>query len=134
KAAFLSITSSSPELLKDVDSKKLQAMQISAGKAFKDYSNRIQSDYHSWCVAGYPSAEWAKLVFPDIPDEEAVDALLDLIFCTMRLEHEDPVQAWKTLDESLHEKVDILNDHHFHALRYEAPGTDFTMELPEKHL
>lgn len=134
KAAFLSLTSSSPELLKDVDPEKLQAMQISAGKAFKEYSNRIQSDYHSWCVAGYPSAEWARLVFPDKSDEEAVDALLDLIFYTMRIDHEDPVQAWKELDESLHKKVDILNDRHFHALRYEAPGTDFTMKLPEKHL
>lgn len=134
KAAFLSLTSSTPELLKDVDPEKLQAMQISAGKAFKEYSNRIQSDYHSWCVAGYPSAEWARLVFPDKSDEEAVDALLDLIFYTMRIDHENPVQAWKELDESLHKKVDILNDRHFHALRYEAPGTDFTMELPEKHL
>lgn len=134
KAAFLSLTSSSPELLKDVDPEKLQAMQISAGKAFKEYSNRIQSDYHSWCVAGYPSAEWARLVFPDKSDEEAVDALLDLIFYTMRIDHENPVQAWKELDESLHKKVDILNERHFHALRYEAPGTDFTMELPEKHL
>ena len=134
KAAFLSLTSSSPELLKGVDPEKLQAMQISAGRAFKEYSNRIQSDYHSWCVAGYPSVEWAKLVFPDKSDEEAVDALLELIFYTMRVDQEDPVQAWKELDESLHEKVDILNEHHFHALRYEAPGTDFTMELPEKHL
>lgn len=134
KAAFLSLTSSTPELLKDVDPEKLQAMQISAGKAFKEYSNRIQSDYHSWCVAGYPSAEWARLVFPDKSDEEAVDALLDLIFYTMRIDHENPVQAWKELDESLHKKVDILNERHFHALRYEAPGTDFTMELPEKHL
>src|SRR5699024_5737032 len=65
KAAFLSITSSSPELLKDVDSKKLQAMQISAGKAFKEFSDRIQSDYHSWCIAGFPSSDWAKLVFSD---------------------------------------------------------------------
>lgn len=134
KAAFLSITSSSPELLKGVDPKKLQAMQISAGKAFKDYSNRIQSDYHSWCVAGYPSVEWAKLVFPDKSDDEAVEALLELIYYTMRMDQEDPVQAWKELDASLHEKVDILNKNHFHALRYVALGTDFTMELPEKHL
>ncbi len=134
KAAFLSITSSSPELLKGVDPEKLKRMQIAYGNAFKDYSDRIQSDYHSWCVAGYPSVEWAKLVFPEKSDEEAVDALLELIFYTMRLDHADPVQAWQALDESLHEKVDILNGHHFHALRYEGPGTDFTMELPKKHL
>ena len=75
KAGFLSITSSSPELLKDVDPEKLQAMQVASGRAFKDFSNRIQSDYHSWCVAGYPSVEWARLVFPDKDDETAVAAL-----------------------------------------------------------
>ncbi|CAM4348997.1 aminopeptidase [Lacicoccus alkaliphilus] len=134
KAAFLSITSSSPELLKGVDQEKLKSMQIAYGNAFKEYSNRIQSDYHSWCVAGYPSVEWAKLVFPDKAEDAAVDALLELIFYTMRINHEDPVEAWLELDASLHEKVDILNEKHFHALRYEGPGTDFTMELPEKHL
>src|SRR5699024_12325489 len=44
KAAFLSITSSSPELLKDVDHEKLQAMQSYYGQAFKEFSDRITSD------------------------------------------------------------------------------------------
>ncbi|SOC40539.1 aminopeptidase [Salinicoccus kekensis] len=134
KAAFLSITSSSPELLKGVDPDKLKSMQVAYGNAFKEYSNRIQSDHHSWCVAGYPSAGWAKLVFPEKTEDEAVDALLDLIFYTMRVDREDPVEAWQELDATLHEKVDILNENHFHALRYSGPGTDFTIELPEKHL
>ncbi|WP_017549281.1 aminopeptidase [Salinicoccus carnicancri] len=134
KAGFLSITSSSPELLKGVDPEKLQAMQVASGRAFKDFSNRIQSDYHSWCVAGYPSVEWAKLVYPDKSEEEAVSALLDLILYTVRADVEDPVAAWEELDRSLHEKVDYLNGRKYKALRYEAPGTDFVMELPEGHL
>lgn len=134
KAGFLSITSSSPELLKGVDPEKLQAMQVASGQAFKDFSNRIQSDYHSWCVAGYPSVEWAKLVYPDKDDDEAVSALLDLILYTVRADVEDPVAAWEELDRSLHEKVDYLNGRKYKALRYEAPGTDFVMELPEGHL
>ncbi len=134
KAGFLSITSASPELLKGVDPEKLQAMQIAGGNAFKDFSNRIQSDYHSWCVAGYPSVEWAKLVYPDKSDEEAVDALLDLILYTVRADVENPVEAWEELDNTLHEKVDYLNSKKYKALRYEAPGTEFTMELPEGHL
>ena len=134
KAGFLSITSSSPELLKDVDPEKLQAMQVASGRAFKDFSNRIQSDYHSWCVAGYPSVDWAKLVFPDKDDAEAVDALMDLIFYTVRADLEDPVSAWQKHDETLHEKVDYLNGKKYTALRYEAPGTDLTIGLPEGHL
>lgn len=134
KAGFLSITSSSPELLKDIDPEKLKAMQIASGKAFKDFSNRIQSDYHSWCVAGYPSLDWARLVFPDEKDEDAVEALLDLILYTVRADQEDPVEAWKQHDALLHEKVDYLNDKKYNALRYEAPGTDLTIGLPKGHL
>src|SRR5690625_7660724 len=41
KAAFLSITSSSPVLLKDVDPEKLHAMQHSYGKAYKEFADSI---------------------------------------------------------------------------------------------
>lgn len=134
KSGFLSITSSSPELLKGIDPEKLKQASIKGGNAFKDFSNRIQSDYHSWCVAGYPSAEWAKLVYPDKSEDDAVEALLDLILYTVRAEEEDPVAAWEAHDKNLHEKADWLNNKKFHALRYEAPGTDLTIELPEGHL
>lgn len=134
RAGFLSITSSSPELFKGIESEKLQKMQIAQGNAFKTFSERIQSDYHSWCVAGYPSKEWAKLVYPEKSEAEAVEALLDLILYTVRADRESPVEAWKEHDNKLHEKVDYLNDKKFSSLRYEAPGTDFTMELPEGHI
>ncbi len=134
KSGFLSITSSSPELLKGIDPEKLKQASIKGGNAFKDFSNRIQSDYHSWCVAGYPSAEWAKLVYPDKSEDDAVLALLDLILYTVRAEEEDPVAAWEAHDKNLHEKADWLNNKKFHALRYEAPGTDLTIELPDGHL
>lgn len=134
KSGFLSITSSSPELLKGIDPEKLKQASIKGGNAFKEFSNRIQSDYHSWCVAGYPSAEWAKLVYPDKSEDDAVLALLDLILYTVRAEEEDPVAAWEAHDKNLHEKADWLNNKKFHALRYEAPGTDLTIELPDGHI
>ncbi|CAD2080906.1 Aminopeptidase 2 [Jeotgalicoccus aerolatus] len=134
KAGFLSIISSSPELLKDVAPSKLQAMQVASGQAFKEFSARTQSDFHSWCVAGYPSVEWARLVYPELPDDEAVDALLELVLYTVRADLENPVEAWFEHDKTLHEKVDYLNDKQFTALRYEAPGTDLTIGLPVNHL
>ncbi len=134
KAGFLSIISSSPELLKDVSPKKLQAMQIANGQAFKEFSSRTQSDFHSWCVAGYPSVEWARLVYPELTDGEAVNALLELILYTVRADVEKPVEAWLEHDKTLHDKVDYLNDKQFTALRYEAPGTDLTIGLPDNHL
>ena len=134
KAGFLSIISSSPELLKDVSPEKLQAMQISNGRAFKEFSSRTQSDFHSWCVAGYPSVEWARLVYPELSDDEAVSALLELILYTVRADVENPVEAWLEHDKILHDKVNYLNAKQFTALRYEAPGTDLTIGLPANHL
>lgn len=134
KAGFLSIISSSPELLKDVEPEKLMAMQVAQGKAFKEFSARTQSDFHSWCVAGYPSVEWARLVYPDLTDDEAVNQLLELILYTVRADVDNPVEAWVQHDKTLHEKVDYLNDKQFTALRYEAPGTDLTIGLPQNHL
>lgn len=134
KAGFLSIISSSPELLKDVSPKKLHAMQVASGQAFKEFSIRTQSDYHSWCVAGYPSVEWARLVYPELSDDEAVDALLELVLYTVRADVENPVEAWLEHDKLLHDKVDYLNDKQFTALRYESPGTDLTIGLPVNHL
>src|SRR5699024_12640857 len=134
KAGFLSIISSSPELLKDVAPSKLQAMQVANGQAFKEFSSRTQSDFHSWCVAGYPSVEWARLVYPELSDDDAVNALLELILYTVRADVSNPVEAWIEHDKTLHSKVDYLNDKQFTALRYEAPGTDLTIGLPVNHL
>ena len=57
-----------------------------------------------------------------------------MIFKTVRVDTENPVEAWKKHDETLHEKVDYLNEKRYKKLHYTAPGTDLTIELPEKHL
>src|SRR5699024_12679913 len=69
----------------------------------------------------------------DVPTLALHDALPILLY-TVRADVEDPVEAWEELDRSLHEKVNYLNDRKYKALRYEAPGTDFVMELPGGHL
>ena len=133
-AGFLSIISSSPELLKGIDPMKLREMQIASGKAMKDFSARVQSDFHSWCVAGYPSVDWAKLVYPDETEEVAFEKLLDLILYTVRADQDNPVEAWETHDKTLHEKVDILNDANLKSLRFVSEGTDLTIGLPKDYL
>lgn len=133
-AGFLSIISSSPELLKGIDPMKLREMQIANGKALKDFSARVQSDFHSWCVAGYPSVEWAKLVYPDETEEVAFEKLLDLILYTVRADLEDAVKAWEVHDKTLHEKVDILNDANLKSIRFVSESTDLTIGLPEGYL
>ncbi|MCY9203360.1 aminopeptidase [Bacillus atrophaeus] len=133
-AAFISVVSSSPDLLKGIESKRIAAFQKAAGKALHTYRQYIQSDKVSWTVIGAASAGWASKVFPGHSEEEAIQLLWEEIFNTTRVNEENPVQAWKEHDQTLHQKVDHLNAKHYSALHYQAEGTDLTIELPKKHV
>jgi aminopeptidase len=133
-AAYMSIVSSSPDLLKGVDPQRIANFQKAAGKALTQYRKYIQSDKVSWTVIAAASDEWAEKVFPDAPAEERVQKLWEAIFQATRINTEQPVEAWKQHDASIHEKVHYLNGKRYKKLHYKAPGTDLTIELDDKHL
>ena len=133
-AAFMSIVSQSPDLLKGIDSSKISAFQKASGQAMSKYRQYVQSDKISWSVVAAPSKKWAAKVFSDLPQDEQVPALWEAIFSAVRADLEDPVAAWKEHDRLLHTKVDYLNDKNYKKLHYTAPGTDLTIELPTGHL
>jgi aminopeptidase len=133
-AAFMSIISTSPDLLKGVSPERIATYQKAAGKALANYRKMIQSDKVSWTVIAAASPAWAAKVFPNEPAENQVTMLWDAIFKATRVDTENPVEAWKKHDENLHEKVHYLNEKHYAKLHYQAPGTDLTIELPKNHL
>ena len=133
-AAFLSVISSSPDLLKGIDPKRIANSQKASSTALKPWRQMMQSDKVSWSIVAVPSQAWADKVFPEEPAENRVHKLWEMIFKTVRVDTENPVEAWKKHDETLHEKVDYLNEKRYKKLHYTAPGTDLTIELPEKHL
>ncbi len=133
-AAFMSIVSSSPDLLKGVDSERIANFQKATGKALTEYRKYILTDKVSWTVIAAASDAWAQLVFPEEPAETRVQKLWAAIFTATRVDSNDPVEAWKQHDANLHEKVDYLNKKRYKQLHYKAPGTDLTIELNEKHL
>lgn len=133
-AAFMAVVSASPDLLKGVNPDRISAFQKAAGKALSKYRKYVQSDKVSWTVIAVPSPDWAAKVFPNEPKDKQVDLLWNAIFKATRSDLSDPVAAWKKHDETLHEKVEVLNEKRFKKLHYTAPGTDLTIELPESHI
>jgi aminopeptidase len=133
-AAVMSVVSSSPDLLKGVKPERIANFQKAAGKALSTYRQYMMSDKISWCVVSAPSEGWAKMVFPGETPEAAVEKLWEAIFKAVRVDAENPVEAWKQHNANLHEKVEYLNGKRYKKLHYKAPGTDLTIELPEKHL
>lgn len=105
RVSRLSIVSSDPGLLNDIDPEKITAYQKAASKAFKTQLTATQNDEVKWTVAAAAGAGWAAKVFPDLATtEEQVDALWDQIFKTCRVYEDDPITAWDQHVETLKKK------------------------------
>lgn len=133
-AAFMTIASTDPDLLKGVDSEKIAAWNKTRGQAMDTFRSYIQSDKVSWLVVSAPSKAWAAKVFPDVPEEEQENKLWDAMFEAVRINKEDPVAEWRAHDQNLQDKAAFLNNKGYKKLHYKAPGTDLTIELPDQHI
>lgn len=133
-AGRISVVSADPDAFAGVDSQRVASYQAAAGKALMNLRKATQANKVSWTVVAAAGKQWAAKVFPDLPEEEQVDALWDQIFKTTRVYEEDPVLAWKKHDEKLAKKAEELNQEQFSALHYTAPGTDIIIGLPKNHL
>lgn len=133
-AAFLSISASNPELLKDVNPKRISEANKSRSIALKKYREYIMNSTVSWSVVSIPTKGWAKKVFPDLSEEKAVNSLWESIFKIIRIDKDKPIEAWNVHLNNLKEKVDFLNEKKLKKLHYISKETDLTIELPEKHI
>jgi len=134
-AAFLSIAASDPELLKDVDAKRIARASKARSSALKEYSDRLMSSRNPWCVISVPTIRWARKVFPEAAEEEAVEKLWKAILSSVRADTPDPVAAWEEHKAQLAGRLNFLNSNEFSYLIYKnSLGTRLKVELPEKHI
>lgn len=132
--AVLSIHSTNPDLLKDIDSARVAKASKASAEAMVNFSKYMMNDMISWSVVSIPTGDWAQKVFPDKSKEEAVESLWEAIVKTVRVDKEDPIAEWDTHNATLEIAQEILNKKNYKKLIYKAPGTDLEMELPEGHI
>jgi aminopeptidase len=134
-AAFLSIMATDPDLMKGVDPSRISRQAKARGIALEAYRAAQMSNRHSWCVASVPTKAWARKVFPKLPETEAFEALWQAILKSVRVDQDDPVDAWRCHQEALDVHLKFLNDAKFTALRYRnSMGTDLLVKLPQNHI
>ncbi len=89
-----------------------------------DMDNKYQ-----WCIAAVPGKAWAKKVFPELSEDEAVEKLWQAILYTSRADG-DGVAAWKAHNADLKRRCEYLNSLGLRKMHYKsANGTDFTVGL-----
>lgn len=135
EACFISISASDPDGLKGVPIEKIGASQKARTSALKEYFDNSMSNKCRWCVLSVPTLSWAKKVFPKVSDDEAMESLWDVIFKTVRVDTENPVNAWDKHNAYLEEKIKFMNNNNFKSVHLKsANGTDLNIELPEGHI
>ena len=135
-AAYLAISASDPENFKGVETGRIIRAQQASGKALKDFDRLQMCSGFPWCIASIPIPSWAKTVFPDCAEEEAMEKLWEAIFKAGRISGDGKaVDRWEEHLSTLHKRMDKMNALRFKKLHYtNSLGTDLTVELPEGHI
>jgi aminopeptidase len=133
-AARLAITGNDPALLAREDPEKVSRVNLAMSKAYAPARELIVRHEINWTIVSCATPAWAKAVFPDLPEDEALIRLWNAIFAASRLDHPEPVAGWKEHDANLHARAAQLNAARYSALRFRGPGTDLTVGLADGHL
>lgn len=132
----ISIYAEDSELLKDVDPNRIKLAQEARLKATKHLMKYTMNDMVSWIVVSIPTGPWAKQVYPNLSEEEAIEALWEDIFSFVRIDGvQDSVKEWEKHLETLGRRGKILNEKNFKELHYKSDnGTDLVVGLAKNHV
>jgi aminopeptidase len=123
QGALISISGNpDPEIFAGLDESRVgRARPTELARA----SLEVSSGGGNWVIVACPSAGWAEQVFGE-PD---VDRLWDAVARCVRLDEDDPVEAWREHVDRLERRAAVLNERAFDHLRFRGPGTDLTVGL-----
>ncbi len=123
------LISEDPDGLKGVNQAKIAKVMAKRYPKFKKYREAADGKY-KWCIAGVPGKAWAKKMFPELSEEEAVEKLWEAILKTSRVDGNDAVKNWEDHNAFLIKQRDKLKSLDLRKLYYKASnGTDFEVEL-----
>ena len=83
----------------------------------------------AWTLSPYPTAAWARVVYPDASPGEALELLWQDIAHVCRLDEPDPAAAWNVRIDQIWQVARRLDALELDSLHFAGPGTDLTVGL-----
>ena len=83
----------------------------------------------NWTAGPCPNLGWAERVHPELEPQQALDKLWEEIVYVLRLDADDPVEAWRERMRAIVASADRMTERRFDALHLRGPGTDLTVGL-----
>ena len=115
-----------PGLLDDLDPARVGRDQL---PFLKEVGQIVNERTTNWNGIACPNRAWAKLVFPELDDDDAYERLWQQIEHVLRLDEPDPAAAWEARTGVLKGSASRLTERRFDSLHLEGPGTDLEVGL-----
>ena len=128
----LAIHAEDPEALAGLDIGKLNRVNLARRNFMKPWQEYTMGDKVQWCVVAVPAPGWAAKVFPELPVDEAVERLWQVIFDVCRVTDGDPIGAWREHVAKTKARRDQLNAWDLQSVHLQsANGTDLVIGLAD---
>ncbi len=128
----LHLLANDPEALAGLDSAKLNRVNAARRAALLPWREYTMNNRVQWSIAAMPSAPWAKKMFPELSEADAVERLWQLIFDVCRVSGGDPVGEWQGHLDRLRALRDKINALDLASVHFESGnGTDLTVGLAD---
>lgn len=84
-----------------------------------------------WCVCNLPTADWARSIWPETvgDDEVLTNKLWEDMIPILRLDREDPIDAWREQSANINVRKVLLNEAGVNYLHFHGGGTDLKVYL-----
>ncbi|MDD4076287.1 MAG: aminopeptidase [Eubacteriales bacterium] len=133
---YLSVVS--PSFTLEAPSAELQAQYAEAQKEFiksvKDFSKSEFPADKSWCIVTCANADWAKKVYPDLGDAEALSKLWEDIFSFVYIDKTSATgSVAETRIRELDERAKALTEMGVESLHFVGGDTDVTVRLHQPY-
>jgi aminopeptidase len=130
--ALIRMASPDPTLLMEQDPNSVRDYQKGYSQQMVPYLNLVRNRGVNWVGIGVPTQRWAAKVLPDVPVDQRIRKMWELIFKMCRISTtDDPLAEWERHIANLAARSQYFNEKKYTALKLTAPGTDLWVGLPE---
>ena len=131
-ACYVRLEGVNPKLMEDVPESQANAIFAHTDNVRNIMRKASREKKCQWLIAMIPTQEWAELILPDVPKENALEELWKLILKLCYIdETNDPVEVWEKHSAVRAERGKKIDAYGFTKFHYtaESNGTDFTVFL-----
>lgn len=132
-AAFLRLSSAKPGMMDGVDAARLGMRQRALNAPLRAFNLRRMSNDLAWSVVCVPNPEWAKQVYPNKSEREAMDTLWENMYSCCYVTDDSATAGWDAHIEEMQRTVKKLNAMQPVAIHLQnGLGTDLHLRMCEE--